>query len=134
MAITFRGRADELNKEVSKQNASGFQEKSDPGPRQGVGGSNSLSNAQASFDKRNAPTPLKKKNFYGGSAYFQDGYGGDLANPITQKSRSPLKINNTLVSGAGQAASRFVDAGAEAGKAGERLYPQIEKDKNKTNK
>jgi len=38
MAITYRGQASRLNKIESKQNASGFQEKSDPGPRQGVGG------------------------------------------------------------------------------------------------
>jgi len=36
MAITYRGQASRLNKTESKQNASGFQAKSDPGPRQGV--------------------------------------------------------------------------------------------------
>lgn len=47
-------------------------------------------------------SPFKmKKNFYGGEAYFSDGYGGPLkkSNPITQKS-SPFKINMALVQGA----------------------------------
>jgi len=111
MAITFRGRASSLNKKVSEQNASGFQEKSDPGPRQGVGGKIPLGAAQASFNKRNPISPTKKKNFYGGSAYFQDGYGGDLAKPITQRSKSsPFKINATLVAGAGDINGKFVDA------------------------
>ena len=53
MAITYRGQASRLNKIESKQNASGFQEKSDPGPRQGVGGEDvSLKQAKASFEKR----------------------------------------------------------------------------------
>ena len=66
---------------------------------------------------------FKKKNFYGGEAYFQDGYCGDLAspakmNPITQKSKSsPFKINEALVSGAALTGKKFVDVGAEVGKA-----------------
>ena len=123
MAITYRGQASRLNKIESKQNASGFQEKSDPGPRQGVGGEEvSLKQAKASFQKR-LSSPGKKKNFYGGEAYFQDGYGGDLAspakmNPITQKSKSsPFKINEALVSGAALTGKKFVDVGAEVGKA-----------------
>tara|TARA_R100001198_G_C5070623_1_gene116970 strand:+ start:21 stop:434 length:414 start_codon:yes stop_codon:yes gene_type:complete len=122
MAITYRGQANRLNKIESKQNASGFQEKSDPGPRQGVGGEEvSLKQAKASFQER-LSSPGKKKNFYGGEAYFQDGYGGDLAspakmNPITQKSKSsPFKINETLVAGAALTGKKFVDAGAEVGK------------------
>ena len=122
MAITYRGQANRLNKIESKQNASGFQEKSDPGPRQGVGGEDvSLKQAKASFQER-LSSPGKKKNFYGGEAYFQDGYGGDLAspakmNPITQKSKSsPFKINETLVAGAALTGKKFVDAGAEVGK------------------
>tara|TARA_B110000211_G_scaffold150414_1_gene171065 strand:- start:264 stop:734 length:471 start_codon:yes stop_codon:yes gene_type:complete len=122
MAITYRGQASRLNKIESKQNASGFQEKSDPGPRQGVGGGSvSLNQAKASFEKRFS-SPTKKKNFYGGEAYFQDGYGGDLAspakiNPITQKSKSsPFKINEALVAGASLTGKKFVDAGAEVGK------------------
>jgi len=123
MAITYRGQASKLNKIESKQNASGFQEKSDPGPRQGVGGEDvSLKQAKASFQER-LSSPGKKKNFYGGEAYFQDGYGGDLAspakmNPITQKSKSsPFKINEALVSGAALTGKKFVDVGAEVGKA-----------------
>jgi len=123
MAITYRGQASRLNKIESKQNASGFQEKSDPGPRQGVGGEDvSLKQAKASFRER-LSSPGKKKNFYGGEAYFQDGYGGDLAspakmNPITQKSKSsPFKINEALVSGAALTGKKFVDVGAEVGKA-----------------
>ena len=131
MAITYRGQASRLNKIESKQNASGFQEKSDPGPRQGVGGESvSLNQAKASFEKRFS-APTKKKNFYGGEAYFQDGYGGDLAspakiNPITQKSKSsPFKINETLVAGAALTGKKFVDAGAEVGK----LFEKKEKPK-----
>ena len=123
MAITYRGQASRLNKIESKQNASGFQEKSDTGPRQGVGGEDvSLKQAKASFQER-LSSPGKKKNFYGGEAYFQDGYGGDLAspakmNPITQKSKSsPFKINEALVSGAALTGKKFVDVGAEVGKA-----------------
>jgi len=123
MAITYRGEANRLNKIESKQNASGFQEKSDPGPRQGVGGENvSLNQAKASFEKRFS-APTKKKNFYGGEAYFQDGYGGDLAspaksNPITQRSKSsPFKINETLVAGARITGKKFVDVGAAVGQA-----------------
>ncbi len=130
MAITYRGQANRLNKIESKQNASGFQEKSDPGPRQGVGGEEvSLKQAKASFQER-LSSPGKKKNFYGGEAYFQDGYGGELAsptkmNPITQKSKSsPFKINETLVAGATVTGKKFVDVGAEVGKAFKNLKPE----------
>ena len=129
MAITYRGQASRLNKIEAKQNASGFQEKSDPGPRQGVGGEDvSLKQAKASFERRFS-SPSKKKNFYGGEAYFQDGYGGDLAspakiNPITQRSKSsPFKINESLVAGAALTGKKFVDAGAEVGKAMEENSP-----------
>jgi adenine specific DNA methylase Mod len=121
MAITYRGQAKRFNRIESKQNASGFQDKSDPGPRQGVGGEDvSLSQAKEAFAKRSG-APVKKKNFYGGEAYFQDGYGGDLASPaksspITIKSKSPLKINESLVAGAAITGKKFVDVGAEVGK------------------
>jgi hypothetical protein len=121
MAITYRGQAKRFNRIESKQNASGFQDKSDPGPRQGVGGEGvSLSQAKEAFAKRSG-SPVKKKNFYGGEAYFQDGYGGDLASPaksspITIKSKSPLKINESLVAGAAITGKKFVDVGAEVGK------------------
>ena len=53
MAITYRGQAKKFNRIESKQNASGFQDKSDPGPRQGVGGEDvSLSQAKEAFAKR----------------------------------------------------------------------------------
>ena len=80
-----------------------------------------MKQAKASFQER-LSSPGKKKNFYGGEAYFQDGYGGDLAspakiNPITQQSKSsPFKINETLVAGAALTGKKFVDAGAEVGK------------------
>ena len=39
-------------------------------------------------------------------------------NPITQKSKSsPFKINEALVSGAALTCKKFVDVGAEVGKA-----------------
>ena len=122
MAITYRGQAKKFNRIESKQNASGFQDKSDPGPRQGVGGEDvSLSQAKEAFAKRSG-SPVKKKNFYGGESYFQDGYGGDMAspaksNPITKRSKSPLKINETLVAGAATTGKKFVDVGAEVDKA-----------------
>ena len=122
MAITYRGQAKKFNRIESKQNASGFQDKSDPGPRQGVGGEDvSLSQAKKAFAKRSG-SPVKKKNFYGGESYFQDGYGGDMAspaksNPITKRSKSPLKINEALVAGAATTGKKFVDVGAEVDKA-----------------
>jgi|TARA_R110000803_G_scaffold38004_1_gene82004 hypothetical protein len=79
MRKSFKEQARELDAISARQNARGFQEKSGQGPRQGVGGEES---------------PMKmKKNFYGGDAYFADGYGGDLtspakAMPITQKAKS----------------------------------------------
>ena len=79
MRKSFKEQARELDAIAARQNARGFQEKSGQGPRQGVGGEEG---------------PLKmKKNFYGGDAYFADGYGGDLtgpakASPITQKAKS----------------------------------------------
>tara|TARA_R100000935_G_scaffold56587_1_gene88481 strand:- start:440 stop:916 length:477 start_codon:yes stop_codon:yes gene_type:complete len=121
MAITYRGQASRLNKETKGRNQVGFQDKSAAGDRQGVGGEDvSLSQAQSSFNKRFS-SPSKKKNFYGGEAYFADGYGGDLAspakiNPITQKSKSsPVKINEVLVAGAALTGKKFVDASAAVG-------------------
>ena len=130
MALTFRGQSNRLNNIESKQNESGFQEKSDPGPRQGIGGQEvSLNQAKAKFAARSG-SPLKiKKNFYGGEAYFQDGYSGDIASaakssPITQNAKSsPFKINNTLVQGATKTGKKFVDVGAEVGKAFKKPSP-----------
>ena len=155
MAITFRGQASRLNKETKGRNQVGFQDKSAAGDRQGVGGEDvSLKQAMGSFNKRNTSpakkigpqglgvkgnngysvgSPAKiKKNFYGGEAYFQDGYGGDLGSPakkscspITARAKnSPLKMNQALVDGAGQTGKKFVDAGAEVAKAFATLSPE----------
>ena len=121
MAITFRGQASRLNKETKGRNQVGFQDKSAAGGRQGVGGGNGAFKAAiSSFDKRNTSPAKIKKNFYGGEAYFQDGYGGDLGSPakkscspITAKAKnSPLKINQALVDGAGSTGKQFLDTGA----------------------
>ena len=79
MRKSFKETAKELDAISARQNARGFQEKSGQGPRQGVGGEES---------------PMKmKKNFYGGQAYFADGYSGSMDSPakmtpITQKAKS----------------------------------------------
>ncbi len=111
MGLNFRGSANRFK----YKNQNGFQEKSAPGPRQGQGGDQpgSLARAEKRFGRISSPAKIKK-NFYGGEAYFQDGYSGDLTNslPITRKSSSPLKINEALVTGAGRAAKKFVDVGS----------------------
>ena len=111
MGLNFRGAANRFK----YKNQNSFQDKSAPGPRRGVGGDEpgSLARAEKRFGKISSPAKIKK-NFYGGEAYFQDGYSGDLgkSRPITQKSRSPLKINEALVAGAGRAAKKFVDVGS----------------------
>ena len=108
MGLNFRGEANRLG----KRNQHGFQEKSAPGPRQGQGGDQpgSLARAEKRFGKITSPAKIKK-NFYGGEAYFQDGYSGDLgkSRPITDKSRSPLKINTALVDGAANTNKKFTD-------------------------
>jgi len=111
MGLNFRGEANRLG----KRNQHGFQEKSAPGPRQGQGGDQpgSLARAEKRFGNITSPAKIKK-NFYGGEAYFQDGYSGDLgkSRPITDKSRSPLKINMALVDGAANTNKKFTDIGA----------------------
>jgi len=99
MAITFRGRATKLNNIVGTQNSQAHNMQSAPGHRDDVGGEDvSLDQAKSYFDKRNS-SPAK-------------------SNPITQRSKSsPLKINEALVSGARITGKRFVDVGAEVGKA-----------------
>jgi hypothetical protein len=133
MAITFRGQASRLNKETKGRNQVGFQDKSAAGDRQGVGGEDvSLKQAMGSFNKRNTSPAKIKKNFYGGEAYFQDGYGGDLGSPVkkgcspitARAKNSPLKMNQALVDGAGQAGKKFVDAGSEVAKAFTTLSPE----------
>ena len=111
MGLNFRGSANRFK----DKNQNSFQDKSAPGPRRGVGGDQpgNLARAEKRFGRISSPAKIKK-NFYGGEAYFQDGYSGDLgkSRPITQKSRSPLKINEALVAGAGRAAKKFVDSGS----------------------
>ncbi len=121
MGLNFRGQANRFSE--LKKNKAGFQEKSAPGPRQGVGGDEpgNLKAAEARFGNIVSPTKIKK-NFYGGEAYFQDGYSGKMggagADPITKKSKSsPLKMNDSLVAGAGNTNKKFVDVGSEVAKA-----------------
>jgi len=123
MGLNFRGEANRLG----KRNQHGFQEKSAPGPRQGQGGDQpgSLARSEKRFGKISSPAKIKK-NFYGGEAYFQDGYSGDLANslPITRKSSSPLKINMALVDGAARSAKKFTDIGAAIADGFKTLKPE----------
>lgn len=121
MGLNFRGQANRFSE--LKKNKAGFQEKSAPGPRQGIGGDEpgNLKAAEARFGNIVSPTKIKK-NFYGGEAYFQDGYSGKMggagADPITKKSKSsPLKMNDSLVAGAGNTNKKFVDVGSEVAKA-----------------
>ena len=111
MGLNFRGSANRFK----YKNQNSFQDKSAPGPRSGVGGDQpgNLARAEKRFGRISSPAKIKK-NFYGGEAYFQDGYSGDLANslPITRKSSSPLKMNEALVLGAADASKKFVDIGA----------------------
>jgi hypothetical protein len=59
------------------------------------------------------------------------------SNPITSKSKSPLKINEALVSGASLTGKKFVDVAAEVGKVFEEkkepIAADLSIDKNKTN-
>jgi hypothetical protein len=111
MGLNFRGAANRFK----YKNQNSFQDKSAPGPRRGVGGDEpgSLARAEKRFGRISSPAKIKK-NFYGGEAYFQDGYSGDLANslPITSKSSSPLKMNMALVDGAANVNKKFTDIGA----------------------
>ena len=111
MGLNFRGSANRFK----YKNQNSFQDKSAPGPRRGVGGDQpgSLARAEKRFGRISSPAKIKK-NFYGGEAYFQDGYSGVLANslPITQKSSSPLKMNEALVAGAADVNKKFTDIGA----------------------
>lgn len=103
MAFTIRGSVNALNKASKVENKNGFQEVSAPGPRQGVGGQSvSLLEAQ-----KNASNEAQ-----GGST---------KCTPITKKA-SPLKINNTLVQGAGDAAARFVDVRGAMGRGISETY------------
>jgi len=89
MAFTIRNSSRLSSGVASKQNRNGAQELSAPGPRQGEGGQNvSLAEAKQAMSKRT---------------------------PITQKC-SPLKMNDSLVAGAGDMNKKFVDVGAEVSK------------------
>ena len=93
MALTFRGQATKFN--LERQNKSGFQEKSNPGPRQGVGGDEGpLSENKLEVARRSTGSPAEK------------------CSPITQKAKSsPFKIDSTLVGGARLTSKRFLDVG-----------------------
>jgi hypothetical protein len=93
MALTFRGQATKFN--LERQNKSGFQEKSNPGPRQGVGGDEGpLSENKLEGARRSTGSPAEK------------------CSPITQKAKSsPFKIDSTLVGGARLTSKRFLDVG-----------------------
>jgi len=123
MGLNFRGSANRFK----YKNQNSFQDKSAPGPRRGVGGDQpgSLARAEKRFGRISSPAKIKK-NFYGGEAYFQDGYSGDLANslPITRKSSSPLKINMALVDGAATSAKKFTDIGAAVADGFKTLEPE----------
>jgi len=123
MGLNFRGSANRFK----YKNQNSFQDKSAPGPRRGVGGDQpgNLARAEKRFGRISSPAKIKK-NFYGGEAYFQDGYSGDLANslPITRKSSSPLKINMALVDGAATSAKKFTDIGAAVADGFKTLEPE----------
>jgi len=123
MGLNFRGSANRFK----YKNQNSFQDKSAPGPRRGVGGDQpgSLARAEKRFGRISSPAKIKK-NFYGGEAYFQDGYSGDLANslPITRKSSSPLKMNEALVLGAADTGKKFVDIGAAVAEGFKNARPE----------
>jgi hypothetical protein len=120
MAFTFRGTANLLNKITKNENRNGFHEFSAPGPHQGEGGQNvSLDEAVKSFNKRQT-SPLKRDTTLEHAEWHfskrEAGTPAKKCSPITQKA-SPLKMNDALVSGAADMASKFVDVGAEVKKA-----------------
>ena len=108
MAITFRGQSSKLKKSAASNNRNGFQEVSAPGPRRGTGG---FENSPA---KKIGPQGLGVK---GNNGYSIGSPAKKSCSPITQRSKSPLKMNAALVAGAGQTGKKFVDAGAEVAKA-----------------
>ena len=94
MAITFRGKATSLNNIVGTQNSQAHNMQSAAGHRDDVGGEDtSLSQAKSAFASRNS-------------------------SPITQRAKpTPLQMNEALVAGAASTGKKFVDVGAEVGKA-----------------
>lgn len=69
------------------------------------------SNNRNGFQEVSAPGPRR------GTGGFENSPAKKSCSPITQKSKSPLKMNEALVAGAGQTGKRFVDVGAEVGRA-----------------
>jgi len=97
MGLNFRG-GKKAN--FSTKNQHGFQEKSAPGPRRGVGGDQSY-NTGAAEKRFSKPLSIKVST-----------------NPITQRAKpSPLKINNALVQGAALTGEKFNDVSAAVGEA-----------------
>ena len=105
MGLNFRGQANRLKKEGDSGNQSGFQDKSAPGPRRGVGGDQPGSLARAEKRFGNITSPI-------------NGSSNRSTNPITNKAKgSPLKINKALVKGAALTGKKFVDVGEAVGAA-----------------
>lgn len=94
MAITFRGKATSLNNIVGTQNSQAHNMQSAAGHRDDVGGEDtSLRQAKSAFASRNS-------------------------SPVTLKAKSsPLQMNEALVAGAASTGKKFVNVGAEVGKA-----------------
>jgi len=69
------------------------------------------SNNRNGFQEVSAPGPRR------GTGGFENSPAKKSCSPITQRSKSPLKMNEALVAGAGQTGKRFVDVGAEVGRA-----------------
>jgi len=69
------------------------------------------SNNRNGFQEVSAPGPRR------GTGGFENSPAKKSCSPITQRSKSPLKMNAALVAGAGQTGKKFVDAGAEVAKA-----------------
>jgi hypothetical protein len=138
MAFTFRNSTRLVDQRSKVENRNAPQERSAPGPHQGEGGQNvSLEQAVKSFDKRSGSSPLKRDATLEHAAWHfskrQAGTPAKKCSPITQKS-SPLKMNEALVAGAGDAARKFVDVGAEVKKVFEPQKPKpLAADLTKTN-
>jgi hypothetical protein len=97
MAFTLRNSTRLVDSKSKVENKNGFNQFSAPGPHQGQGGQSvSLEDAEKKFAER-AGNAAKK------------------CSPITMKA-SPLKINEALVQGAGDAAKKFVDISGAMGK------------------
>ena len=64
------------------------------------------SNNRNGFQEVSAPGPRR------GTGGFENSPAKKSCSPITQRSKSPLKMNAALVAGAGQIGKKFVDVGA----------------------